>query len=31
MRKEADMYILPPVCIIIISEILMEKSKIKSF
>ena len=31
MSKEADMYILPPVCIIIMSEILMEKFKIKSF
>ena len=31
MSKEADMYILPPVCIIIMSEILMQKSKIKSF
>ena len=31
MNKEAHMYILPPVCIIIMSEILMKKFKIKSF
>ena len=29
MSKEADMYILPPVCIIIMSEILMENLKLK--